>query len=131
MKVLLTLLVSLAASNAFAVDFDCNNGFNDDRFNSVSLQNDVFTVQFWETHYEFSDSEFFNQESQSTGKSGQPDTNITFVKDLQTTVHVEGDTQQVTVTAVFVYNPEQKAGRLTFISDGDTVARNRLFEVCN
>jgi hypothetical protein len=44
---------------------------------------------------------------------------------------VEGEESDIVASLVFIYNPEQKAGRLTVVSDDYTNLRNELFTNCN
>jgi hypothetical protein len=140
MKSLFTALLLLVSAQAFAgkpqlpaqpqlVAFDCNNGAQPESYFSISMdQTGKLSFQHYETQAEIDGK---NVEAISSEEAGAlPQTEIVLARKVSIPVTVEGDSQQTDASVVFVYNPVQKAGRLTMILGGGTEARNELLSHC-
>jgi hypothetical protein len=125
----LMVLVSFFSSKVFGLTYNCELNLDSDGYNRVTLlANGNLEVQFYEFHTEI---EAAKVSSQSASTFSEVDTHLTIVNNATVNYSVEGDEGTALTTVLFVYNPVQKAGRLTFVQDGRTMARNRLFTNCN
>lgn len=85
-------------------------------------------MTFYEAHLYYKKEDIQKTISADTQQSR---TEIYSAQNVKTHLAVEGEESEVISSLVFVYNPDQKAGRLTVVSDGYTNLRNELFTGCN
>lgn len=86
-------------------------------------------MSFYEAHITFKKEDIKRVSSNPNELSR---TEIYSVTNVQAHLAVEGEESEISASLVFIYNPEQKAGRLTVVSqEGYTNLRNELFTNCN
>ena len=85
-------------------------------------------MSFYEAHITFKKEDI---QRVSSNPSEVSTTEIFSVTNVQAHLAVEGEESDIPASLIFIYNPEQKAGRLTVVSEGYTNLRNELFTNCN
>lgn len=132
MKFLNLVFISTAvlfSSEAFALTYNCESDAGTDSFSRITLfENGSLEVQFYEFQTELPKSAI-NVQTASTYDN--VDTHLTIANNVMAKYSVEGHEGEASTTVIFVYNPTQNAGRLTFVQDGRTYARNKLYTNCN
>ncbi len=130
MKSLFAALLAVSVSApAFAVECSRTGTLETDNMSVLVNTNGTFEIGQYEAHY-YPSAEQVSVVEGNNYETGKVDSIVAMVQNQTVNVSVEGDEQTAPMTAVFVYNPAQKAGRLTAIVDGQTIARNLLFENC-
>jgi hypothetical protein len=128
LKLGITVLTFIISFNALAESYSCESDLGGDSYSRITLlENGNLQVQFFEFH---SEVEAVHVTNLSASTFNEVDTNVTIVNNVIADYSVEGDEGKAPTTVIFVYNPSQKAGRLTFVQDGRTMARNKLFTNC-
>ncbi len=130
MKAFTLLILAAFSVPSFAMTYSCQSAEITDSYKRITLNQDG-TLEM--QNYEFQTTLSADQVSQVTSietSAGLPSTHLTIVKDAVAKYTVEGDEGEGVVTLVFSYNPAQKAGRLTYLQDGRTMARNLLLKNC-
>jgi hypothetical protein len=130
MKNLVASILALSISApAFAIT--CTNTGEKETDNMTVEFNigGTFEVSQYEAHYSPAQGQAFVIQGDDWS-SGEVNAVVAMIQDQTVKASVEGDESTAQMTAVFVYNPAQNAGRLTAIVDGQTLARNLLFENC-
>ncbi len=125
----LLVMTIVTSTQAFALSYDCEVNQDSDAYSRVTLTDDGdLQVQFHEYFAEVPAKSVTTQIS--TDYENIVDTHLTIANNVSAKYSVEGETGEALATALFVYNPRQKAGRLTFIQNNRTFARNTLFTSC-
>lgn len=127
---LLIPVLALFSTQAFAGSIECVKNPDVDSRKSITFSKDGgLVIAFWESATEISAKKVSNIES-ADKQAGVSETQIILANDVTANWSGEGEEAKVKVTAVVVYNPTQKAARVTLLQDGTTMLRNELFTNC-
>lgn len=129
MRSVLVAIVALSSIQAFAGNFSCVKNADVDSRKSVELNAEGLSIGFWESSNDISRKDLSVIESTDKA-NGIAATQIVIANNVTGSWGSEGDQGTEKFTAVVVYNPQQKAARVTFLSGGGTMLRNELFTNC-
>lgn len=129
MRSVLVAILALSSIQAFAGNFSCVKNPDIDSRKSVELNAEGLSIGFWESFNDISRQSLSVIES-TDKENGVAATQIVIANNVKGSWSAEGEQGTETFTAVVVYNPQQKAARVTFLSGGGTMLRNELFTNC-
>lgn len=133
MKLFLSVFVAMISLQAVASQelIFCSRGeLGQDDYRQFILSEDgSVSISYYETHFEIK-KELVTIVDASAAE-GQEST-AKMILATKANYTIQGEDATDTASLAFVYNPQQKAGRLTFIADDERdLSRNELYTKCS